>query len=195
MMPSIIRFSVALLMAFAFAVPVAANEDAVERFTFTVPNAPESTVDDDRFTLTINRWSSDAEREEMLRIMKERGSANALDAFRETGAIGYLRWPGGLEYSVRYAQRVERPDRTADVVLVVERPLWVWWNAGVTPAAASEDDARFSVVQIRLDANGKGEGRIVNGPAIETDERLGVVVPDFATRPVLLTDVRREERG
>ena len=116
-MPSIIRFSLVLLMALACTTPVAASDEAVERFTFAVPNAPESAVDDGRFTLTIDRWSTDAERTRMLEVIKERGNASLLEAFRETGAIGYLRWPGGLEYSVRYAQRVERPDWKKSVLV------------------------------------------------------------------------------
>lgn len=190
-MRSTIRLAFAFLVALACSVSVLAVEEAAERFTFVVPDAPESTVDTDRLTLTLNRWSTDAERERMLEIAEQRGTANLLEAFRETGAIGYLRWPGGLEYSVRYAHRVERSDGGADVALVVERPLWVWWDAAAK-AGAADSESRFTVVQLRLNANGQGEGRIAAGTHIASDKRLGVLVPDYESRPVMLKDVRRD---
>ncbi len=191
-MRSKIGFSLALVTALVCATGVRAAQDAAARFTFTIPNAPESTVDGKgRFTLTLNRWSTEGERDEMLRIARERGTANLLDAFRQTAAVGYLRWPGGLEYSVRYARRVERPDKGADVVLLVERPLWVWWDTAAKVPSPAED--RFSVVQVRLNADGSGEGRVAPAASIKTDTQLGVLVADYASRPVLLNDVRRED--
>ena len=190
-MPSMNRLALALLAALAWSLPApAAGEEPVERFTFTVPNAPESTVDGDRFTLTLHRWSTDAERDRLLTVAEEQGTANVLDAFRGTGAVGYLRWPGGLEYTVRYARRTERPDRGSDVVLVVERPLWVWWDAPAKSGAAAEADARFTVVQIRLNADGTGEGRIAAGASIASDRQHGVIVRDYESRPAMLTDVQ-----
>ena len=191
-MRSTIRFTLALVAALVCSVTVLAVEEGAERFTFVVPNAPESTVDGDRFTLTLNRWSTDAERDRMLEVAEQRGTADVLDAFRETGAIGYVRWPGGLEYAVRYAHRVERPDGGADVALVVERPLWVWWDAPAKTGAAAQGDGRFTVVQLRLNASGQGEGRIATGTSIASDKRLGVLVSDYDSRPAMLVDVRRE---
>ena len=190
-MPSMNRLALALLAALACSLPVPAmGEEPVERFTFTVPNAPDSTVDGDRFTLTLHRWSTDAERDRLLKVAEEQGTPNVLDAFRETAAVGYLRWPGGLEYAVRYAHRGERPDRGADVVLVVDRPLWVWWDAPVKTGAAAGTDARFTVVQLRLNADGKGEGRIATGTTIASDKQHGVTVQDYESRPAMLTDVQ-----
>ena len=189
MRKTIAGIAIALLASVA---TVRADAQApVERFTFTVPNPPESTIDGKaRLTLTMHRWSTDAERNRVLEIVKERGNEQLLEAFRETGAIGYLRWPGGLEYAVRYAHRTTRPDGGSDVVLVVDRPLWVWWPAGVNVAPSS--DARFSIVQIRLDRNGRGEGRVANGTGFATNPQAGVQLTEFDTRPVLLTDVRRD---
>jgi hypothetical protein len=191
-MRSTIRFTLALAVALLCSAPVHAVDEGAERFTFVVPDAPESTVDGDRFTLTLNRWSTDAERDRMLEIAEQRGTTDVRDAFRETGAIGYLRWPGGLEYSVRYAHRIQRPDGGSDVALVVERPVWVWWDAPAKTGAAAEGDARFTVVQLRLNANGQGEGRIATEKGIVSDKRLGVLVSDYDSRPAMLLDVRRE---
>lgn len=189
-MPSKVRFAFALLVAFGLAaVPVRGADESVEEYSFTVPNPPESTVDDDRFTLTLNRWSTDAERDRMLKIIEERGKEHLLEAFRNTGVVGYLQWPGGLEYSVRYAYRSKRPDGGSDVVLLVDRPLWVWWDAGTKTDAGAQGDARFGVIQLRLDARDTGEGRIASGTNVASDDTLGVLVSDYESRPVMLDDV------
>lgn len=171
---------------------VRAQAQVAERFTFAVPNAPESTVDGKgRLTLTLNRWSTDAERDAVVKIVQDRGAESLLDAFRETGAIGYLRWPGGLEYAVRYAHRASRPDGGSDVVLVVDRPLWVWWPAGAE-AGVKPTEGRFGIVHVRFDKSGRGEGRVASGNEFATDKQLGVLMTQYESKPVLLTDVRRE---
>lgn len=185
-MRGMMRIGLALLVALALTPATRANE-AAERFSFLVPNPPESTVDPARFTVTINRWSTDAERDQIAKVVAE-GPAKVLDALRDVGAVGYLRWPGGLEYTLRYARRVTRSDGTTDVVLIADRPLWVWWNAGVTATW----DHPYTVVQIRVDKEGKGEGRISSTPGIAADKDAGLVLSGFQSQPLFLRDVRRE---
>ncbi len=187
-MRSTASIAVALLMVLGPVALTAANEVAVERFTFARPPAPASTVDPpDRLSLVIDRWSSDAERDTLLGVITESGQAKLLDSFWNVGRIGTLNWPGGLEYAVRYARRHVRPDGGADVVLVVERPLWMWWDT-----ALGSTDYPFTVVQLRLDKDGKGEGRISFGVPVSADKTVGVVLADYARAPAALTDVRRE---
>jgi hypothetical protein len=69
--------------------------------------------------------------------------------------------------------------------------VWVWWDAPAKTGASAEGDARFTVVQLRLNANGQGEGRIATGKGIASDKRFGVRVSDYDSRAMLL-DVRRE---
>ena len=80
-------------------------------------------------------------------------------------------------------------------MLVVERPLWVWWDVPGAGKPESAAKARFTVVQLRLDAKGQGEGRISSGTDVASDKSQGVLVPDFASRPVLLMDVRQESES
>jgi hypothetical protein len=190
LMRSIVGISLALLMVLGSV--VSANTAPVERFSFARPPAPESTIDSkERLNIVIDRWSSDAERDRMLGVIAEKGNAKLLDAFSDVSRIGTLHWPGGLEYAVRYARRVARPDGGADVVLVVERPLWAWWDADLAKNAVSPDHP-FTVVQLRLGKDGKGEGRVSFGAPFASDKIAGVVITDLTKAPALLTDVRRE---
>ena len=182
---TIAMLSVAVVLA-CTAVLHADTNNAVDRFTFTAANAPQDALNKDgRLQLVINRWSTDEERELMTNAAGD--PAKMLDAFRNVGAIGYLQWPGGLEYSVRYARRTARPDGGADIVLVAERPLWLWWDSN----AKWSPDQPFTVVHLRVNKDGTGEGRASVSPAIKSDATLGIALAD-TTAPALLTNIRRE---
>jgi hypothetical protein len=161
---------------------------AADQFTFARPPAPESTVDPKgRLSVTLDRWSTPAERDRLTTAIAEHGPETLLEAFREVGRIGTLYWPGGLEYTVRYAWRNARPDGGSDVVLVLDRALWMWWES-----KGESTPSPYTVVQLRLGKDGVGEGRVSLGVPVASDKTLGVALSDWAKAPAVLTDVRRE---
>lgn len=183
--------AIAMLACAPVAIHAQATQGTAEHFTFTVSNVPESTLHpkDGRFRITLNRWSTDDERSQLRTAFSENGAEKLHTAFGQVGPIGYLQWPGGLEYAVRYARRVPRADGTTDVVLVVDRGLWVWWDTKLAPSAVQ---APVSVIQVRLGKDGRGEGRVAFGTGIGSDNDAGVALANFAQQPLLLTDVRLE---
>jgi hypothetical protein len=188
-MRSKVTMSLALMVLGVTSVS-SANMLTAERFTFARPPAPESTVDPkDRMSVDIDRWSTEADRERLRATVAESGEEKLLDAFRGVSRVGTLRWPGGLEYAVLYARSNSRPDGGTDVVLVVDRPLWRWWE--------SKDAATmygYTVVQLRLDKDGKGEGRLSLDVPVTRDDTFGVTLADYSKAPVVLVDVRREKQ-
>jgi hypothetical protein len=180
----------ALLLVLGAPVSIAAQPAGVERFSFARPPAPESTVDPKgRLAVDLNRWSTSAERDRLMKAIAENGAETLLDAFREVGRIGTVSWPGGIEYAVRYAWRSQRPDGS-DLVFVVDRPLWVWWD-GKAPSTPYP----FTVIQMRLGKNGSGEGRVSLGVPVAGDTTLGIALSDFGRAPSLLADVRHDRRS
>ena len=158
----------------------------VAQYTFAVANAPQDVLSSDgRLRLRLLRWSSDDERRQLMAALEE--PSQLLSALPYVGVAGYLQWPGGLEHTVRYARQTARPDGGADIVLVVERPLWVWWDATAKWAA----DQQFSVVHMRVNKDGTGEGRIATGDGFRRDADSGIMISD-TTKPALLTNVRSE---
>ena len=184
-----VTLSLALMVLGVMSVS-SANPLTVDRFTFARPPAPESTVDPkDRMRVDIDRWSTDADRDRVRATLAESGEERLLDAFRGLSRLGTLYWPGGLEYAVLYARSSSRPDGGTDVVLVVDRPVWRWWE--------SKDAAttyRYTVVQLRLGNDGKGEGRLSLDVPVTRDDTFGVVLSDYSKAPVVLVDVRREKQ-
>jgi hypothetical protein len=184
------RHSIVLLTA-TVAVAITAvlgaeTAPSVAQYSFVVANAPKDALSNDgRMRLRLMRWSTDDERRQLMSALEE--PAKLLSALPYVEVAGYLQWPGGLEHSVRYARQTVRPDGGADIVMVVERPLWLWWD----PTAKWAADQQLTVVQLRISKNGTGEGRIANGDGVRRDSDRGLVISD-TTKPALLTDVRRE---
>ena len=168
------------------AVLSAETAGSVAQYSFVVANAPKDAFSSDgRLRVRFMRWSTDDERRQLLTAPEE--PSKLLSALPYVDVVGYLQWPGGLEHSVRYARQTARPDGGTDIVMVVERPLWLWWEPTATWAA----DQQFTVVQIRMKKDGTGEGRIATGDGFKRDSDSGVVILD-TTKPALLTDVRRD---
>ena len=69
------------------------------------------------------------------------------------------------------------------------RPLWRWWES---KEAATK--YRYTVVQLRLGKDGKGEGRLSLDVPVKRDDTFGVVLSDYLRAPVVLVDVRREKQ-
>jgi hypothetical protein len=182
-----------LIGLFAVAVTVAAStvlsadsEQVVGEYTFIVANAPKDAFSSNgRLRVRLTRWSTDEERRQLMAAVDE--PSKLLSALPYVAVNGYLQWPGGLEHSVRYARQTPRPDGGADIVMVVERPLWLWWD----PAAKWAADQQFTVVQLRLNKDGTGEGRIATGDGFKRDHDSGLAISD-TTKPALLVNVRRE---
>lgn len=165
---------------------IAQGEGDDERFTFTVPNAPKTGLGNDRLYVTITEWSGDADRDKVAAALAGKDSAAIANALNGARAAGYLGWPGGTEYTLRYARKMPRPDGGFDMTLVTDSRVWVWWDAKLDPP---RDDS-FTVFQVRVDKNGVGEGRMASASKVRPDKVAGLAIDD--TSPVMLTDVRRQ---
>jgi hypothetical protein len=186
-------FRTALLSCLAAAIFTSADlgaDGSEERFTFTVVGAPKSALGDERLRVSIQAWSSDADRDKAAAAL----AANDQDAVRhallDARALGYLSWPGGSSYTIRYARRSARADGGADLILVADSRIWVWWDA-TNDLPPNEP---FTVLHIRLDKNGNGEGKIAPASNVRGDAASGIAVADYDSRPALITDVK-PQRG
>jgi len=98
-------------------------------------------------------------------------------ALNETTTVGYL-WSSEIAgYALRYAGKVDNPDGSQRIILITQRRLGAVnqrWNPTFEGAANSYE---FSVIELRLNAKGEGEGRV---------SLVGKVTPDAATKIVTL---------
>lgn len=168
-------------------VAVAETNRVEQRFTFKVMNGSQAGASGEgRLELVVNRWSTDAERDRVLSDLREKGPGKLVDAIRKEYAVGYLHWPGHQDYTLRYASRVVRSDGGEDVIVATDWPVRMWWDLSRRPDAPDP-----VVIQLRLDQDGRGEGKLSTKVVAPQGEKT-LVLDDFATLPSILIDVQRE---
>ena len=143
--------------------------------------------------IDVIRWSTDEEADKLLAAFKEKGEKGWAEALQAAPSVGYI-WAAtsSLGYSVKLARHVAMPDGTDRVVVAIDRPLGTWdrpaWKAA-GPAAA---EYPFSVVELRLNRKGAGEGKASLAAKVVVDDALKAVALDsYASAPVLLKNVTR----
>jgi len=80
-------------------------------------------------------------------------------------------------YALRYAGKVDNPDGSQRIILITQRRLGAVnqrWNPTFEGPANSYE---FSVIELRLNAKGEGEGRV---------SLVGKVAPDVSAKIVTL---------
>jgi hypothetical protein len=138
----------------------------------------------------VNRWSTDAERDRLMAALMEKGPEKLLEELQRNPRVGYIRTPNSVGYDLRYARRVPGDDGGERISLVTDRPI-AFWEASQRPRSI---DYPFTVIELRLDKDGKGEGKLSIATKITADsDNKTIFLEDYAIQPVMLQSVRREK--
>ena len=60
--------------------------------------------------ISVDRWSSNAERNRLVTSLREKGSDALLDELQDMPSVGRIRTPDSLGYDLRYAQQTPGED-------------------------------------------------------------------------------------
>ena len=169
-----------------------------ETFTATTTNM-EPAGESLRFS--VLRWSSEEDRHEVLSILtseetqNEEAESAEPQALQELPSVGHL-WLGssGVGYSLKYAYRLATPDGGERITFITGRSLGSFarepWRAVDEP---NPPVTGYTVIELRLDADGNGEGKMSLAADVVFDTEAGTVALDsYETTPVLLEAVTRE---
>jgi hypothetical protein len=139
--------------------------------------------------IVVDRWSSDADRDKLMTAMVKAGPEKLLDTLQDLPRMGYFRVPGELGIDIHFARKVPSPDGGERVVLVTDRRIG-FWEAANRPRTI---DYPFTVIELRLNGDGEGEGKMSLATKIvaETSHNI-VTLENYDTQPVMLKNVRRE---
>jgi len=112
-------------------------------------------------------------------------------ALQRSATVGYL-WSSEVAgYAVRYAGKVTRPDGIERIILITSRRLGATndlWKPAVPGAPSTYD---FSVIELRLNAKGEGEGKAsLMGKVVPDAVAKIVTLEDYGSLPVVLKNVR-----
>jgi hypothetical protein len=163
--------------------------------TFTAfavsPGGPRTSSVATQVDITINRWSTAAESERLLTVLKEKGPEKLLDALQDVKSVGTIRTPGDLAYDLRYAHAEPGEDGGTRIFLATDRPV-SYWEAVNRPRVS---DYPFTFFELRLNKNGDGEGKLSLATNLtrSTDGKM-VELENYDAQPIALNEVRRRSK-
>jgi hypothetical protein len=173
-------------------------------------------------TITLSRWSTDAERAPLIAVLsapppaparavappaaaggraggRGRGAppppppsplAKLSAAIKAAPTLGYIWTDGVTGYSIKYAWRSPGTEEKERIVLVTDRRLNSHapdWAA----ASGAAGDAEFTLIELRIDGQGTGEGKtsLTTKVAIDPDAKT-LALDGYAAAPALLKVTR-----
>ena len=137
--------------------------------------------------IVLDRYSTENERNRFMAVLTERGPEALLDVFQKAPSIGRLGAPGRIGYEIRYAAEMPGEDGGRRIVIATDRRM-SFFEAANRPRTV---DYPFTVVQLNIDGDGKGEGRASIYARIEVDKKHNaIVLEDIGIQPVTLMNVQ-----
>jgi len=185
---STLAVAAAAATAMLLGTPNVSAQNPKEKFTgfaINMNSGPKTAVVD----FAIERWSTDTERESLLEIIKsERDPTDKLlRALQRMPKVGYIRTPQSLAWDLRYAHESPLEEGGRRLVLATDRPIG-FWEARNQPRSI---DYPFTIIEVRLDKDNKGEGKILAGTKIYIDRKTNqIVLENYAQQPVRFNEIR-----
>lgn len=141
--------------------------------------------------IDIERWSTDAEREQLITAFKEKGPDGLLRALQKMKRVGFIRLPNTLGYDLQFARKHPGEDGGEQIILMTDRRVG-FWEARNQPRTM---DYPFTLMDIRLNSKGEGEGKLSVATKITYNEKKNTVeLENYASEPVRLQNVRAEAK-
>ena len=179
----------AVLSAPAPGVSAQAVNETFTAFAINMNSGPKTATVD----IKIERWSTDAEREALLSILveeKDKYKANQalLKALQKMPKAGYIRTPNTLAWDLRYARQNPMEEGGRQIVVGTDRPVG-FWEARNQPRSM---DYPFTVLEMRLNKEDKGEGKMLAGTQLYIDPKTkNLVLENYAQQPVRLNEIHK----
>lgn len=134
--------------------------------------------------ITINRWNTTAERDELFGVLKQKGQEVLLNQLRRAKSVGTLRTPSSIGYDLRLAMDEPGKDGGRRVLVVTDRPVG-FNEATARPVSI---DYPFTVIDMQIPKEGFGQGTMSIAAKIIPAGRT-VLVENYDTQPVQLNRV------
>jgi hypothetical protein len=187
---ALLPLAVAAAAAFISAVPTAQTKGTPERFTaLAVDLGVPGRSSAGPVEIAVERWSTDAERDRLLKALVEKGPDKLLDTLQDLPRVGYIRTPNSIGYDLHFARKHPGADGGEEISLATDRYI-AFWEAANRPRTI---DYPFTLIELHISPDGTGEGKMSLATKVEYDKKNNtIVLENYKSQPVLLNNVRRE---
>jgi len=112
-------------------------------------------------------------------------------ALGKAPTVGYLWTNEVVGYSIKYAYRSALPDGGERIILLTDRRLG-GGTVGWKQATGTSTDYQFTLIEIRMDPKGTGEGKAsLTSKVIFDNEAKTLALDNYAATPAVLQSVKR----
>jgi hypothetical protein len=149
--------------------------------------------------IRITQWSTEAERKRVVETMVEKGQDALLKLLQDLPAKGRFRLPNKpgpdrdqlrLGWDIRYAWHTPVADGGYRIVVGMDRYM-SFQEVRNQPRTV---DYPFTLIEIRLNKDGEGEGKLAYATRITFDKKKNAVeLENYSSEPVRLTTVKIEK--
>jgi hypothetical protein len=181
--PLLLITIVALLLSLRAPLPAQTMGDPEEFSAFAVAMGAYSSGTA-QLIMTVNRWSTDAERDALFATLKQKGQNALLEAIRDAKRVGNLRTPNSVGYELRLALVEPGKDGGRRVLLFTDRPV----GFGEATSRPPSIDYPFTVIDMQMPAEGPGKGTLSIAAKIIPAGRT-LVIENYDTQPVQLNRI------
>jgi hypothetical protein len=160
-----------------------------ENFTATTTGLAVGGGETLRFNVSL--WTPPAERAKLAAAL-EQGQEAFLDTLKGAAAHGYIWTSESLGYTLRYAHKMPMTTGGERIILAADRPLGAWSRNPWKAAGAGDTTLPFVVIELRLNREGRGEGKMSLAAKVGADRAGGTIALEaYETAPVLLRQATR----
>jgi len=149
--------------------------------------------------IRLTNWSTAAERQQVIGTMIEKGQDDLLRLLEKAKAKGRLRFPNimgpdpnnlRLGWDVKYAWHTPDPEGGHRIVLAFDR----YMSFAEIRNQPRTVDYPFTLIEIHLNKDGSGEGKMAYATKITFDKKKNnVELENYSSEPVRLTTVKSEK--
>ena len=136
---------------------------------------------------TVERWSTDAERDKLRDTLIERGPDKLMDALQDIKPrTGYLRGPNTIGWDLYFARQFVKEDGSRRVILATNRRM----GFNELRQGGRSTDYEFTLIEMRFPPKGKGQGKWA--PAVKISynkETRTVELENYAQEPIRLNEI------
>ncbi len=138
-------------------------------------------------TLQVDRWGTPEEASRYLQVVREKGQKGLQEALWDSTEAGWIRIGSQLGYPIVFARSIETGEGRV-VRAFTDRPISFFELRNNLRST----DYPLGIVELKLDAKGKGEGILIAAASAKFDDQGQLVVENFGTQPFKIVNVKTQ---